>query len=105
MIVLSSLNLMTLAGLPATIAFAGTSLTTTDPAPIIALSPMWTLPTQITQAPKSTLSPITGCSSNLSGLFTPTTDNWRKVQLAPMDFALILVPKACSRNRPAAILF
>ena len=50
---------MSLAGTPATIASAGTSLVTTAPAPTIAPSPMVTPGTTVTAAPSHTLRPIT----------------------------------------------
>ena len=53
---------MTLAGFPATIAFAGTSFTTTDPAAMITLSPICMLPIHVTLTPNVTLFPIHGLS-------------------------------------------
>lgn len=49
---------MSLAGTPATIALAGTSLMTTAPAPTITPSPMVTPGTTVTAAPSHTLRPI-----------------------------------------------
>lgn len=53
-----SLYFITLAGFPPTIAYFGTSLTTTLPAAIIAPSPIVTLPTMVTLFPNHTQSPI-----------------------------------------------
>ena len=51
---------ITFAGLPQAMAFSGTSLTTTEPAPIIALSPILISPIMTEFAPMFTLLPITG---------------------------------------------
>ena len=50
---------MSLAGLPPTIAYAGTSLTTTDPIAMIAPSPTCTFPQIMTSLPIHTKSSIT----------------------------------------------
>lgn len=54
-----SIYLMTLAGTPPTIAYAGTSLVTTDPAPMIALSPIVTPERSVAFAPTHTFFPNT----------------------------------------------
>lgn len=60
LILLYSLILMILAGIPATIAFSGTGLLTTAFAPIIELSPTTIPPKTIAPFFIETLSPTTG---------------------------------------------
>lgn len=51
---------ITLAGLPTTTELSGISFTTTEPAPIVTLLPIFTPPIITTLAPSETLSPIVG---------------------------------------------
>lgn len=52
--------LTTLAGLPTATELSGISFTTTEPAPMVTLFPIFTLPIITTFAPSDTLFPITG---------------------------------------------
>src|SRR3989304_6324135 len=48
-------------GTPTTVAFGGTLVTTTEPAPILAFSPTVTSPITFAPAPTTTLRPSVGC--------------------------------------------
>lgn len=92
-----SLYFITFAGFPATIAFAGTSLTTTLPAAIMALSPIVMFPMQVTFTPKSTLLPMVGFSLCLSLLLTPNVVRCLIMHPFPMLLAAICDAHACSK--------
>ena len=63
-------------GLPTTVELRGTSLTTTLPAPILALSPMVMPPSTLAPAPKMTLSPTVGCRLPCSLPVPPRVTPW-----------------------------
>ena len=75
---------MTLAGFPTTIVWAGTSFTTTAPAPIIVPSPMVISPIIHTLGPIVTLSSMIGDFSAPSNPLAPIVVFWRKLTLLPM---------------------
>jgi hypothetical protein len=64
---------MGLAGTPATIVFAATSLVATAPAPTIAPSPMVTPGTTVTDALSHTLRPITTGEGSMSARCAEST--------------------------------
>ena len=70
----------TLAGTPATVAFSGTSFTTTAPAAIVALFPICTSSTIETCGPMYTLSPIVAGVR----LLVPIDKNWLIFTLLPI---------------------
>lgn len=82
---------MTFAGFPATIQLDGISLVTTEPAPMITLSPIEISPMIITFAPKFTLSPMVGIKSFLPSILLPIVVKCLKTKLFPILLALIMV--------------
>ncbi len=67
------------AGLPTAVVWGGTSLSTTEPAPIFAPLPMLMLPRTIAPAPINTPSPILGCLSPSTAPVPPNV-TWCKME-------------------------
>ena len=63
-------------GLPTTVEFLGTLLTTTLPAPTLALSPTVMPPSTLAPAPKTTLSPTVGWRLPVSLPVPPSVTPW-----------------------------
>src|SRR5450756_1876258 len=92
-------------GLPTTVEFLGTSLTTTLPAPILALSPTVTAPSTLAPAPNTTLSPTVGCRLPVCLPVPPRVTPWYMVMLSPISVVSpITTPEPWSMNRPWPIL-
>lgn len=89
------------AGLPTTIVLLGTSLTTTDPAPIIALSPTMISPITIAPAQILTLLPIRGLRDPLA--FRPIVTLCHICTFSPIDSGNIMELNPCCRTIPEPI--
>ena len=82
-----------LAGLPTTIELSGTSLITTEPAPIVTFDPIFIPPIIDTLQPIVTLSPIVGTSLLSPFLLFPITVNGRMLQFFPIfTLPLTIIP-------------
>ena len=75
-----------------TMTLGGTSFVTTQPAPIITLSPIFISPIIHTFAPTTTLSPIVGIRSFLPSFLLPIVVFCLKEKFSPIDFAFKKVP-------------
>ncbi|CAA7408760.1 unnamed protein product [Spirodela intermedia] len=72
-----------LAGLPTAVVRGGTSMSTREPAPTFAPSPILTFPRIVAPAPISTPSPIFGCRSPTALPVPPSVTLWRIDTLLP----------------------
>lgn len=68
--------LTTLPGTPTTVQLSGTSLSTTDPAPILTLFPTVMFPSTEALAPMTTWSPMVGCLFPLLKETPPRVTPW-----------------------------
>lgn len=90
-----------LAGFPTAVALGGTSIKTSDPAPILAPSPILMLPKMVAPAPIKTPSPILGWRSPTALPVPPSVTWWRMETLLPMTaVSPITTPVAWSRRMP-----
>ena len=96
---------MSLAGFPTAVVLGGTSISTRDPAPIFAPTPILTFPRIVAPAPIRPLSPIFGCRSPTSFPVLPSDTWWRIETLSPITaVSPITTPVARSRSIPFLIL-
>ena len=93
------LYLITFAGTPAARQLLGMSFVTTDPAPIVTLSPMWIFPAITTFAITSTLLPIIGFPLDVFPIVVQCIQ-WK---LSPIDSASIIVEYGCANQKPPPI--
>ena len=66
------------------VTLGGTLVTTTEPAPILAFSPIVTSPITLAPAPTTTLSFSVGCRLARRVLVPPSVTPWKRWQLSPM---------------------
>lgn len=93
-----------LAGLPTAVVRGGTSISTTDPAPIFAPSPIFTFPNMVAPAPIRTPSPIFGCRSP-DAFPVPPRVTWCKIDtlLPTTAVSPMTTPVAWSNKIPFPI--
>ena len=80
----SSKDIITRAGLPTATLFAGIDLLTTEPAPIIVLSPITTFLRSIELIPTKTLLPILTCPPQLGKLHHVICEVWTSYNHEPL---------------------
>ncbi|KAK2353626.1 serine acetyltransferase 1, chloroplastic [Trifolium repens] len=94
-----------LAGFPTAVVLGGTSIKTTEPAPILAPSPILTLPRMVAPAPMSTPSPILGWRSPPTFPVPPNVTWCRIDTLFPITaVSPTTTPVAWSNRTPFPIL-
>nr|GMD52554.1 Uncharacterised protein [Ipomoea batatas] len=94
-----------LAGFPTAVVCGGTSISTTEPAPILAPTPIFTFPSIVAPAPISTPSPILGCRSPPTLPVPPNVTWWSIETLFPITaVSPTTTPVAWSKRMPFPIL-
>lgn len=95
---------ISLAGFPTAVVLGGTSIRTTDPAPILAPSPIFTFPRIVAPAPIKTPSPILGWRSPPNFPVPPKVTWWRMETLFPITaVSPTTTPVAWSKRMPFPI--